>query len=153
MAEKKKTDDPIASGAPVASQLAAEKQGGADWPEPGQEGFVHPDGTPQSVRSSSPTTSRPPPTGPLPARSSTAPRWASPARTRAPRRRRRSTGPRRRRRRRRARRRREGRQELMTEADRGADVTEQEKPHEGDPEQVPPRVAAANRPSASSVRS
>lgn len=42
-------DDPIAVDAPEASQNAAESQGGAGWPAPGQEGFVHPDGTPQSV--------------------------------------------------------------------------------------------------------
>lgn len=46
MADKK--NDPIAVDAPVASQDAAEKQGGAGWPEPGQEGFVHPDGTKQA---------------------------------------------------------------------------------------------------------
>ncbi|NUO35881.1 MAG: hypothetical protein HOQ45_02435 [Nocardioidaceae bacterium] len=44
----KKTDDPIAVDAPQASQYAAESQGDG-WPQPGQEGFVHPDGTPQSV--------------------------------------------------------------------------------------------------------
>jgi hypothetical protein len=45
----KKNDDPIAVDAPEASQDVAESQGGSGWPEPGQEGFVHPDGTPQSV--------------------------------------------------------------------------------------------------------
>jgi hypothetical protein len=49
MAEKK-NDDPIAVNAPDSSDKVAEKQGGSGWPEPGQEGFVHPDGTPQSVR-------------------------------------------------------------------------------------------------------
>lgn len=49
MAQSKKNDDPIAVDAPEPSQVVAESQGGAGWPEPGQEGFVHPDGTPQSV--------------------------------------------------------------------------------------------------------
>lgn len=31
-----------------SSQDRAKKQGGASWPEPGQEGFVHPDGTLQA---------------------------------------------------------------------------------------------------------
>jgi hypothetical protein len=44
----KKNDDPIAVDAPTPSQDAAEKQGGAGWPSPGQEGFVHPDGTRQA---------------------------------------------------------------------------------------------------------
>ncbi|NUO97480.1 MAG: hypothetical protein HOW59_06075 [Nonomuraea sp.] len=48
MATKKSNDDPIAVDAPEASQDAAEKQGGSGWPEPGQEGFVHPDGTAQA---------------------------------------------------------------------------------------------------------
>lgn len=43
----KKHDDPIAADAPEASQDRAEKQG-SGWPEPGQEGFVHADGTPQA---------------------------------------------------------------------------------------------------------
>lgn len=47
MADQKKSD-PIAQGAPQASQERADKQGGAGWPEPGQEGFVHPDGTLQA---------------------------------------------------------------------------------------------------------
>lgn len=42
-------DDPIAKDAPEASQDRAEKQGGTGWPEPGQEGFVHPDGTRQAA--------------------------------------------------------------------------------------------------------
>lgn len=46
MASKK--DDPIAVDAPEASQDRAESQG-KGWPEPGQEGFVHPDGTPQAA--------------------------------------------------------------------------------------------------------
>jgi hypothetical protein len=41
-------NDPIAVDAPKASQDVADTQGGTAWPEPGQEGFVHPDGTPQS---------------------------------------------------------------------------------------------------------
>lgn len=45
----KKTDDPIAVDAPEASQVRAESQGGSDWPKPGQEGFVHPDGTAQAA--------------------------------------------------------------------------------------------------------
>ena len=48
MADKKKNDDPIAVDAPEPSQVAAESQGGAGWPAPGQEGFVHADGTPYS---------------------------------------------------------------------------------------------------------
>ena len=47
MAEKK-NHDPIAVDAPTPSQDAAEKQGGSGWPEPGQEGFVHADGTRQA---------------------------------------------------------------------------------------------------------
>lgn len=37
--------------APVvsAADASAEQQASATWPLPGQEGFVHPDGTPQSV--------------------------------------------------------------------------------------------------------
>jgi hypothetical protein len=36
---------------PSASQVEADKQQkDAGWPLPGDEGFVHPDGTPQSVR-------------------------------------------------------------------------------------------------------
>lgn len=49
MVDKKKNDDPIAVDAPEASQYAADSQGGTGWPEPGQEGFVHPDGTPQAA--------------------------------------------------------------------------------------------------------
>jgi hypothetical protein len=48
MADKKKTDDPIAVDAPTASQHEADNQGGNGWPAPGQEGFVHPDGTRQA---------------------------------------------------------------------------------------------------------
>ena len=44
------SNDPIAADAPEASQYRAEKQGGAEWPDPGQEGFVHADGTPQSEK-------------------------------------------------------------------------------------------------------
>ena len=44
----KKSDDPIAVDAPTASQDRAADQGGAGWPEPGQEGFVHADGTRQA---------------------------------------------------------------------------------------------------------
>lgn len=39
------TDDVAAS-----PQVAQEQQGAADWPKPGDEGYVHPDGTPQSAR-------------------------------------------------------------------------------------------------------
>lgn len=46
---KKNTNDPIASDAPEASQDRAESDQGLTWPEPGQEGFVHNDGTPQAV--------------------------------------------------------------------------------------------------------
>lgn len=49
MAQQKKSDDPITVDAPEASQDRAESQGGSGWPEPGQEGFVHPDGTPQAA--------------------------------------------------------------------------------------------------------
>jgi len=48
MANKKQSDDPIAADAPKASQDRAESDQGLEWPEPGQEGFVHNDGTPQS---------------------------------------------------------------------------------------------------------
>jgi hypothetical protein len=35
----------------VASpHVAAQQQGTADWPKPGEEGYVHPDGTDQSVK-------------------------------------------------------------------------------------------------------
>ena len=44
----KKNDDPIAVNAPEASQDAAASQGNG-WPRPGQEGFVHPDGTSQAA--------------------------------------------------------------------------------------------------------
>lgn len=47
MAQSKK-DDPIAVDAPKASQDLAADAGSNDWPEPGQEGFVHNDGTPQA---------------------------------------------------------------------------------------------------------
>lgn len=49
MAQSKKSDDPIAVDAPQPSQDVAETQGGTGWPEPGQEGFVHPDGTLESI--------------------------------------------------------------------------------------------------------
>ena len=48
MAEQK--NDPIAKDAPQASEARADKQGGTGWPEPGQEGFVHPDGTLQAQK-------------------------------------------------------------------------------------------------------
>jgi hypothetical protein len=48
MADSKKMDDPIAVDAPEASQDRADKQGDKGWPSPGQEGFVHPDGTRQA---------------------------------------------------------------------------------------------------------
>lgn len=44
----KKADDPIAQDAPEASQDRAESQADSGWPKPGQEGFVHPDGTAQA---------------------------------------------------------------------------------------------------------
>lgn len=47
MTTKKKADDPIAVDAPEASQYRADSQGDG-WPKPGQEGFVHPDGTAQA---------------------------------------------------------------------------------------------------------
>lgn len=43
MTEKK--DDVVAT-----PEVAKEQQGQADWPKPGDEGYVHPDGTPQSVK-------------------------------------------------------------------------------------------------------
>ena len=50
MAQSKKTaDDPIAVDAPTPSQDEAENQAGSGWPKPGQEGFVHPDGTPYAA--------------------------------------------------------------------------------------------------------
>lgn len=39
--------DPIAGERPAAARQA--EQLGSDWPKPGDEGYVHPDGTPQSV--------------------------------------------------------------------------------------------------------
>lgn len=44
------SDDPMTHDAPDASQKVAESQGGAGWPDAGQEGFVHADGTPQSAK-------------------------------------------------------------------------------------------------------
>ncbi|MFI6270730.1 hypothetical protein [Micromonospora zamorensis] len=35
---------------PASPQVAEEQQSAADWPKPGEEGYVHPDGTPQSVQ-------------------------------------------------------------------------------------------------------
>jgi len=32
-----------------SAQVAKQQQGTAEWPKPGDEGYVHPDGTPQSV--------------------------------------------------------------------------------------------------------
>src|SRR5688572_30834205 len=32
-----------------SAQVAKQQQGTSDWPVPGDEGYVHPDGTPQSV--------------------------------------------------------------------------------------------------------
>lgn len=49
MAAQKKSD-PIAVDAPTASQDRASEQAGSGWPEPGQEGYVHPDGTVQAAR-------------------------------------------------------------------------------------------------------
>lgn len=50
MAASKKMDDPIAVDMPTPSQDEADNQGGNAWPNPGQEGFVHPDGTQQAAR-------------------------------------------------------------------------------------------------------
>lgn len=33
-----------------SAQVAKQQQGASDWPAPGDEGYVHPDGTPQSVQ-------------------------------------------------------------------------------------------------------
>lgn len=44
---QQKNNDPIAVDAPEASQNRADSQGNG-WPQPGQEGFVHPDGTKQA---------------------------------------------------------------------------------------------------------
>ncbi|MFF0469334.1 hypothetical protein ACFYPX_18120 [Micromonospora zamorensis] len=35
---------------PASPQVAEEQQAAANWPKPGEEGYVHPDGTPQSVQ-------------------------------------------------------------------------------------------------------
>ncbi|MET9301779.1 hypothetical protein ABZX66_20895 [Micromonospora aurantiaca] len=35
---------------PASPQVAEKQQSAADWPKPGEEGYVHPDGTPQSVQ-------------------------------------------------------------------------------------------------------
>ena len=43
-----KKDDAVAQDAPKASGERKAEQGGAGWPEPGQEGFVHADGTRQA---------------------------------------------------------------------------------------------------------
>jgi len=43
-----KKDDPVAKDAPKSFKDRKDEQGGAGWPEPGQEGFVHPDGTRQA---------------------------------------------------------------------------------------------------------
>lgn len=40
-------NDPMAGEQPAAER-ASEQQGDGDWPKPGEEGFVHPDGTPQA---------------------------------------------------------------------------------------------------------
>jgi hypothetical protein len=37
--------DAMKVDAPAPTEEKAEKQGGAGWPAPGEEGFVHPDGT------------------------------------------------------------------------------------------------------------
>jgi hypothetical protein len=42
--------DPMLAGDEKASQEVKKSQGKAGWPKPGDEGFVHPDGTPQSVQ-------------------------------------------------------------------------------------------------------
>jgi hypothetical protein len=46
MAEQR---DPMA-GEQAAAERAPEQQGDSSWPKPGEEGFVHPDGTPQAER-------------------------------------------------------------------------------------------------------
>jgi hypothetical protein len=43
------SNDPMA-GEQAAPEKAAEQQAAADWPRPGEEGFVHPDGTAQAAR-------------------------------------------------------------------------------------------------------
>lgn len=40
----------MADDVTASPQVAQEQQGAADWPKPGDEGYVHPDGTPQSQR-------------------------------------------------------------------------------------------------------
>lgn len=41
----------MAPGSPEATpQVAEQQQSVGDWPKPGEEGYVHPDGTPQSQR-------------------------------------------------------------------------------------------------------
>lgn len=43
------SSESVPIGDVVASpQAAVEQQAAADWPKPGEEGYVHPDGTPQS---------------------------------------------------------------------------------------------------------
>lgn len=43
------SSESVPTGDVVASpQAAVEQQAAADWPKPGEEGYVHPDGTPQS---------------------------------------------------------------------------------------------------------
>lgn len=41
--------DPMA-GEQAAAERAPEQQGDSAWPRPGEEGYVHPDGTPQAAR-------------------------------------------------------------------------------------------------------
>jgi hypothetical protein len=41
--------DPMA-GEQAAAERAPEQQGDSSWPRPGEEGYVHPDGTPQAAR-------------------------------------------------------------------------------------------------------
>lgn len=41
--------DPMA-GEQAAAERAPEQQGDGAWPKPGEEGYVHPDGTPQAAR-------------------------------------------------------------------------------------------------------
>ncbi len=41
--------DPMVKDAPKSSEARKAEQGGKDWPDPGQEGFVHPDGTKQAA--------------------------------------------------------------------------------------------------------
>jgi hypothetical protein len=41
--------NPTSAPTDDSPHVAAQQQGASDWPRPGDEGYVHPDGTPQSV--------------------------------------------------------------------------------------------------------